>query len=458
MCGLAGTFRCNADVGSMLDRIKHRGPDGRGTSSAGSATHGHVRLALRDLSSASDQPFSHEGGTLSYNGELWNFHELREGIESQGQVLKTTGDTEVLAVKLTEFGVPGALEELDGMFAFAWTDANGNTFLACDRYGKVPLYIRRNGRAFEWCSELKGFDNPRGAVALPPGSWLDCQTGKLSKWYNVPALVDASAESVWGGLIDGVKRRMDADAAVCVLCSGGLDSTLVAALAKSGNRDVTAYTAVYDSDSDDLRFARLACRELDIELREVPVGDVDAAILEQAAIAIESPMKAQVEIAVLCLPLARRIAADGFKACLSGEGADELFGGYGNMCIAASKVGDSGWRKIRLKQLEKMSRGNFVRCNKVFMAHGVECRLPFLDRRVVEGVLSMGKKECPPAKKLLKMIAAGTISKRIISRVKQTFQGSSGVSNAAASAVANPIKFYNSVIRTAYGRRYGLVK
>ena len=111
-----------------------------------------------------------------------------------------------------------------------------------------------------------------------------------------------------------------------------------------------------------------------------------------------------------------------------------------------------------LKQLEKMSRGNFVRCNKVFMAHGVECRLPFLDRRVVEGVLSMGKKECPPAKKLLKTIAAGTISKRIISRVKQTFQGSSGVSNAAASAVANPIKFYNSVIRTAYGRRYGLVK
>jgi asparagine synthase (glutamine-hydrolysing) len=166
---------------------------------------------------------------------------------------------------------------------------------------------------------------------------------------------------------------------------------------------------------------------------------------------IEIASKAQVEIALLCLPLAQCIAADGFKACLSGEAADELFGGYGNMCIKAAVANDPDWRNIRLAQLEKMSRGNFVRCNKVFLAYGVECRLPFMERGLVESVLSMGKRQCPPGKKLLKDVARGLLPAEVVNRPKETFQGGSGIAEAAGRILANPTKYYNAEVRRVFG-------
>ena len=165
--------------------------------------------------------------------------------------------------------------------------------------------------------------------------------------------------------------------------------------------------------------------------------------LRAAVWAIEIPMKAQVEIAVLCLPLAKRIAADGFKACLSGEAADEIFGGYGSMCIKAGKLDDVGWRELRAGQVEKMGRGNFVRCNKAFMAHGVECRLPFADRAMVEWALSMSKAQCPPAKKLLKESLRGLVPEWVIKRPKETFQGGAGVNAWCESLFSNPRAAYN---------------
>jgi asparagine synthase (glutamine-hydrolysing) len=214
---------------------------------------------------------------------------------------------------------------------------------------------------------------------------------------------------------------------------------------------VVAYTAVYDPGSSDLHMARRLCRALGVELREVRVPAVTAGALSEALRTIEIRSKAQVEIAALCLPLARRMAADGFKACLSGEAADELFGGYGNLCIRASRTDDGGWRALRRRQLAKMARGNFVRCNKAFMAAGVECRLPFMERPLVESVLAMGKAECPPGKGLLKGAARGLLPPEVIRRPKETFQGGSGVAAAAARAVANPTRFYNAEARRLYG-------
>jgi asparagine synthase (glutamine-hydrolysing) len=122
------------------------------------------------------------------------------------------------------------------------------------------------------------------------------------------------------------------------------------------------------------------------------------------------------------------------------------------MCIKGSSADDAGWRAIRAGQLAKMARGNFVRCNKAFMAAGVECRLPYMERSLVEGVMAMSKEECPPGKKLLKAEAleAG-LPEWIVRRTKETFQGGAGTDEVAASVIGNPASFYRAEVGRAYG-------
>jgi asparagine synthase (glutamine-hydrolysing) len=456
MCGLFGTFnRPDIDVAARLELLAHRGPDGSGVASSGPAVHGHVRLALVDLTDASAQPFRCAGATLSFNGEVWNWRQVRAELEQLGRTFATQGDTEVLAQALDEWGVD-ALPRIEGMFAFAWSSGDRH-LLVRDRYGKVPLYVYRRGDGFVWSSERKALDLGWPAIALPPGSALDLVTGKLVRWYDLPDRVTDN-RAIAAMLEAGVAARLDADAPVCCLVSGGLDSALILSLARAHARDgreVVAYTARLDDDTADLRAARRLCAAYEVRLIEVPVERPTPASLTDAVRVIEIPSKAQVEIAAMCIPLAHAIASDGFKACLSGEAADELFGGYGSMQIKGARADDAEWRAIRVGQLAKMGRGNFIRCNKVFMAAGVECRLPFMERPLVESVLAMGKADCPPGKKALKAAARGIVPDWVITRPKDTFQGGAGMDDAAALALPNPKVYYNRECRTLYGPHAG---
>lgn len=453
MCGLLGAFDLPGfDVAARLDLIRHRGPDGSGVVSVGPAVHGHVRLALVDLSSASDQPFRFGDAVLSFNGEVWNFREVRAELEALGRTFRTTGDTEVLAAALDEWGVAAALPRLEGMFAFAWSRGDQHV-LVRDRYGKVPLYVHRRGRSFAWSSERKGLGREFPAVPLPPGAVLDLTTGKLSRWYELPATSgsNSGAAGIMSDLDAGVRLRLNADAPLCALISGGLDSTVILGLARQYRPDIVAFTARLDPAAPDLLAARRVCDAFEVKLVEVPVQEPDEDALRAAVRAIEIASKAQVEIAALCLPLAAAVAAEGFKACLSGEAADELFGGYGNMRIKGWSADDATWRAIRVAQLEKMARGNFIRCNKAFMAHGVECRLPFMHRPLVERVMALSKAECPPGKRALKRAAVGIVPDWVARRPKETFQGGAGMADAASRAVADPVQFYNAEVATLFG-------
>jgi asparagine synthase (glutamine-hydrolysing) len=457
MCGVFGSFGLKDDgrVERGLTLLRHRGPDGEGIAAFGEAVHGHVRLSLVDLSDASAQPFRVGGGLLSWVGEIWNHAEARAELEAEGTEFRTIGDTEVLARSLAMSGMPAGLAACDGMFAGAWSSAVGD-WLFRDRFGKIPLYVLRRGRSFEWASERKAWGRRGGlAEALPPGSFLDLRTGRLERWYSVPEAVKGE-EPPAIDLIDvlrrGVAKRLAADAPVCVLASGGLDSSLILALAAEAFDDVTAFTAKLDPDAADLREARRLCQELGVRLIEVECPEPTPELLAEACWGIEIASKAQAEIAFLCLPLACRVRAEGFKACLSGEAADELFGGYGNSCIRAASLDDVGWINHRRFLLAKMARGNFVRTNKAFMAAGVECRLPFMERELVESVLRLGKAHCPPGKGMLKAAARGIVPGRIVGRVKETFQGGSGLSAAAARAIHDPLHFYHAEVRRAFGR------
>lgn len=447
MCGIAGIFNGTAiDVEIMLDRIQHRGPDGMGIHENGDVIHGHVRLSLVDLSSASDQPFVIGNTTLTFNGEIWNYRELKSGLND---AFISTGDTEVLARLLIRDGLK-CLNQLDGMFAFAFSDGNGGHYLVRDMFGKVPLYISKTKSGYVWASERKAFPKGHTPISVPAGHAFNLVTGEWIKWYQLPDTGKLNASDLNQQLTAGVVKRLHADADVCCLISGGLDSSIILALAQQHSNNVTAFTAVRDKRSEDLLSARRLCSDLGIQLIEVEI-DVTKTEMTKAMQAIEIASKAQIEIAVLCLPLAERIKAEGFKACLSGEAADELFGGYGNFCIQASKVDDVGVKELRRQQLSKMSRGNFIRCNKAFMAKGVECRLPFMEQRLVENAINLGKTESPTGKKLLKQAFSETVPSWVIKRTKDTFQGGSGVSKEVASFISSPIKYYNAELKKHFG-------
>ena len=443
MCGIAGATNEGEQLAwEMLRRIKHRGPDGEGVVTHGIAAHGHVRLSLVDLSDASAQPFIRNGSTLTFNGEIWNYRELRAKLQAEGATFATSGDTEVLSAALERDGLD-CLNAIDGMFAFAWSSKGGEHWLVRDSFGKVPIYLVKTRSGFAWASERKAFVGKKKPIAVPPGFAFNLKTGKWLQWYKLPEAESLTPSKVEGLLREGVHKRLQADAAVCCLISGGLDSTAVLSIAKELRNDVIAFTATFDSASSDAQAARKVCKSLSVPLIEVNVQLTDKTI-DEAIQAIEIPSKAQIEIAAMCIPLAKRIYAEGFRACLSGEAADELFGGYGNFCIQASRETDAGVVRLRKALVAKMSRGNFVRCNKAFMACGVECRLPFMEQRLVESAIQMGKAASPPGKKLLKTACAGFVPGWVINRPKDTFQGGSGIAEAIAKSIKSPVRFYNA--------------
>jgi asparagine synthase (glutamine-hydrolysing) len=455
MCGLAGSYDSDWNVEEALDSIAHRGPDARGIRQHGAVVHGHVRLAIQDPDPRSDQPFGYEGVILSYVGELWNAPEVRAELEGYDYRFRTTGDTEVMAAALDAWG-PDALPRLEGMFAVAWSDMQRGTFLARDRFGKIPLYWLPDGLlGCTWASERRAFGRLAAeAQPVPPGAV--CRVGEQgwSRWYRDPPPTRETgrerAEWVLDRLRAAVAERLVSDVPVCALVSGGLDSTLTALLAREFKPDLVAYTAAYDPEGPDPVAARRACDELGIELREVEVPEPSEETIREAVEAIEVPYKVQVEIAMLALPLAKQIAADGFKVVVCGDGADELFGGYGN--LARHRGTYESWRDARVERVRKMGRADLVRQNKAFMRHGVEPRIPFLGRELVEGVLAMGPDDCPPAKKLLKQAAESVVPGWIIKRDKDTFQGGSGVS-ARCEELTNgsATRYYNGIAVETFG-------
>lgn len=430
MCGLVGNSY-GAPVDDELAGIGHRGPDDAGVHTDGDLVLGHCRLAIRDLT-GSRQPHRHGDTVVAYNGELW-------GIDDPS-------DTRRIAAELDDAG-PAALPGLAGQFAVAFTGPHGS-YLARDRYGEVTLYAERLRQGWRWASERRTLG--AGARPIPAGHHLNLETGELTRWAHPPEHPEPlTRETIRRNLAAAVDRRLVADVPVALLLSGGLDSTSIVAHALEHLDDAVAYTAVYDPHADDAKAARRVAAHYGIPLVEVPVAEPGLADVARAVDTIEIPMKAQVELAVLCDPLAARIAADGFRVVLSGEAADETFGGYGN--LARHATDDATWRRVRRQAVDKMARGNFVRLSKVFLRHGVEARTPYADPELVEPALAAGVDACPPGKRALVDALEGIVPDAVRRRRKQTFQGSSGLSSALAARFSSPTRVYNAEARRRFG-------
>jgi asparagine synthase (glutamine-hydrolysing) len=380
MCGICGiaTARGAVDpdrLAAMSAKLVHRGPD-----SDGSFVEGGVGIACRRLSiidlAGSDQPLANEDGTIQVvqNGEIYNYRELRRGLERNGHSFRSAGDTEVLAHLYEEHGT-GFAAHLRGMFAIAiWDARRRRLVLARDRFGIKPLYYRDDGGEVVFASELRAL--PRGEIdpdaleaflafnsipgpltifretrKLPPGHFLLWDNGQVRlERFARPRPVQASevreddeaelVEELRARLRDSVRAHLVSDVPVGVLLSGGVDSSTLAALAADEvSEPLRTFSIGFEERSfDELRDVRLVVERYATRHRELVLRPDAALLLPALADAFDEPFA---DSSALPTYLVSKLAAEDVKVALSGEGADELFGGYYTYAadLLAARVG-----------------------------------------------------------------------------------------------------------------------
>ena len=355
----------------MIDRIGHRGPDATGFTDLSPQAElqlGHLRLSIIDLSTAADQPFVKDGLHLSYNGELYNYRELRDLLRSRGVRFRTESDTEVVLECWRHWG-PAALPRLRGMFAFALYDEHsGALTLVRDPLGIKPMYVLPRGNGILFASELKALmaavgpeltvdpgalvtsmlfyflPEERSAVKevfkLPPGSWAewraDGTTRSGSYWRPAEEALAAAAgpmADLATVLEESVAAHMVADVPVASFLSGGLDSSLITAMAANRDPSIEAYTITFRPEDqrleampDDAVYARKMAAHLGIQLHEIEISPDVVDMLPRIVDVLDEPIGDPAAINTVLMCQAAREA--GVKVLLSGMGADELFGGY----------------------------------------------------------------------------------------------------------------------------------
>ncbi len=520
MCGISGELRLDggepdlALMGRMLTRLARRGPDHEGTWSDGPLLFGHRRLSVIDLSDRSNQPMIDPelGLALVFNGAIYNYRELRRELQAKGYRFFSEGDTEVILKAYAEWGEQ-CVEHLIGMFAFAlWNLRERTLFLARDRLGIKPLYYSRTPCAFRFASNSQALlaapdvdtaidpvalhhqltlhaviPAPRtllqGVRKLAPATTLtiDAQGNERSRTYwrltaQRPAQPRTEAEwtqAVHDALRLAVRRRLDiADVPVGVLLSGGLDSSLlVALLAESGVRDLLTFSVGFEDQPEEkgseFEYSDpVAARYQTRHHKYLIPNDQVLKRLPEAVTCMAEPMVGQDAVAFFLL--AEQVSQT-VKVVQSGQGADEVFGGYfwyprmvaetGSdlerfrrhyfdrdhteflETVAPAYHGPDDTAELIAQRLAEPGADDYLdqvlrldvttlivddpvkRVDNMTMAWGLEARVPFLDHELVELAMQL-----PPelkigsgGKQVLKKIARGLLPDAVIDRPKGYF-------------------------------------
>jgi asparagine synthase (glutamine-hydrolysing) len=438
----------------MLSRLAHRGPDDRGEVSLDGSWLGHTRLSIVDVEGGR-QPLqgSATGRYLVGNGEIYNHDSVRHELGADGY--RTRSDNEV-ALRLLEQRGPDALGRLEGMYAFLSANADGSSFVAArDPVGIKPLYWAQQGTDVRFASELSAFDERwRPEVeAFPPGFYWTPETGLRRFAQAVPPAGAAEQRDqptpedlvhTRETLVAAVHRQMMGDVPVGVFLSGGLDSTLVAAIAaryyaERGQRLSTF--AVGTPDSPDLLAARQAAEYLDTDHHErLYTAEEALAAVAPVVRAMEHYDPSLVRSAVPNYLLAE-MTARHVKVVLTGEGADELFAGYSYLREFSDPAALGEELKRTVSGLHNL---NLQRCDRVTMAHGLEARVPFLDRQVITLALGLPPEwklasEDVPEKRLLRQAFTGWLPDELLWREKSQFGDGSGAKSVLSRALQDDI-------------------
>ena len=433
MCGIVCAFNLKGDrelirsnILKMAQKVRHRGPDWSGIYSSNNAILAHERLAIVDPTSGKQPIVSDDGlKVVAVNGEIYNHKYLRKKLTNKYN-FKTESDCEVILPLYQNKGV-GFLNDLNGIFAFALYDVNEDSFLiARDHMGIIPLYMGWDqDDVFYVSSELKSLEGICSKIKLfPPGHYLKSNDMELKKWYNpkwtsFDSVKNAktSISLIHDSLSAAVKRQLMSDVPYGVLLSGGLDSSITSALAKK-----FASKRIESEDKQDAWWPQL--HSFSVGLKGAPdlkaakiVSDHIGTIHHEINFTVQEGLDAirdviyhletydvtTVRASTPMYLMARAIKSLGIKMVLSGEGADELFGGY----LYFHKAPNSKeFHEETVRKLDKLHQYDCLRANKSLAAWGIEGRVPFLDKEFIDTAMNINPDD--------KMIKNGRIEKWVL--------------------------------------------
>lgn len=425
MCGIVGAFELKqpsseglrAQVLEMSKRIRHRGPDWSGIFTAEKAILAHERLAIVDPKSGSQPLYSPDGKVvLAVNGEIYNHQQLRNSLPHYH--FATQSDSEVILALYLEKG-PAFIEELNGIFGFALYDSRDNSFLvARDHMGIIPLYYGKDeeGQIFV-ASELKSLEGFCVEIdQFPPGHyWSSAESTTPIRWYKrdwetYETVKDNETDltKLRQALEDAVQRQLMSDVPYGVLLSGGLDSSVIAAITKkfasrrieTGGKEEAWYPQLHSfavglKGAPDLIAAQKAAEHIGTIHHEINFTiqeGLDA--IRDVIYHLETYDVTTVRASTPMYLLARVIKSMGIKMVLSGEGSDELFGGYLYFHKAPNP---QEFHEETVRKLKKLYLYDCLRANKSLAAWGVEGRVPFLDKEFMDVAMTLN-----PADKMIK--------------------------------------------------------
>jgi asparagine synthase (glutamine-hydrolysing) len=460
MCGIVGIFNIKQQTPAlrqkalrMSQKIRHRGPDWSGIYCGRSAILAHERLSIVDPESGKQPLFSPDGKhILAVNGEIYNHREIREQMKGR-YAFRTGSDCEVILALYQEKGID-FLEDISGIFAFALYDEERDEyFIARDPIGVIPLYIGRDKDGTVYvASELKALEGQCDSYEpFLPGHYYYSREGKMHRWYkrdwfdyNAVKNNGASMEAVRDGLKDAVRRQLMSDVPYGVLLSGGLDSSVISAVAKAYSGKRIESDGLHDAWWPQLHSFAVGLKGAPdlVKAREVAahIGTVHHEInytiqegldaLRDVIYFIETYDVTTVRASTPMYLLARVIRSMGIKMVLSGEGADEVFGGYLYFHKAPTP---QAFHEETVRKLSKLHMYDCLRANKSLAAWGVEGRVPFLDKEFLDIAMRLNPsaKMCPGKeieKKIVREAFADMLPADIAWRQKEQFSDGVGYS------------------------------
>lgn len=446
MCGIVAIIgeKNPALLQEMMSKIKHRGPDEEGVFYNNEISLGQVRLSIIDLVTGR-QPILNETNDkcIILNGEIYNFKKLYHDLKDKHK-FKTKTDTEVILHLYEDYGAD-CISHIEGMFCFAIYDGN-DVFIARDRIGIKPLYYGYRGKSIIFASELKALEECLDIEEFPPGYTYSKKDG-FKKYYELPKMTEsdddinesAVIEKIRDELKKAVEKRMVSDVPVGVFLSGGLDSSIIAAIMKEYSE--TLYTfATGTKNSPDLLAAKKVANYLGTTHYEFVYDEIwMLKALPDVIYHLESFDAPLVRSSIPCY-FVSKLAGEHVKVILTGEGADELFSGY-------HYLKDFDLENIN-RELYRITanlhNSNLQRTDRMTMAHSIEGRVPFLDINFIKLMFGI-----PPdlkiadennfGKALLRKAFEGFLPEEIIWRKKAKFSEGAGSSDIIRNYIESKI-------------------